>query len=534
MEIRGIHLDLKGCFPRYEYLEEIIGRLAYYKINTLLIEYEDKFRYEKHPEISHPLSLSKERVKNLIQIAEKHHIQLIPLVQCLGHVQYILKHKKYAYLRELEDDVSQYCPSNPDTFKLYTDFLEEILPLHKNSNYFHIGADETRLLGKCSRCKEIARKKGEIGLYIEYIKKVCAYLLDKGKIPILWDDIITRSKNIEHSVDLPKETTIMYWDYGAEDEKTNYLLWEGKRISKRWLKKFYKDKFISYPSSFSGFIEDIPIDIVIKYKKYWNKEKFPLYINSFPFVKLIQEKGYRVIGASACAGDIDHFLFMPDFNHRIRNIRTWAKRIKEEDGLGVITTTWARASSFAPPKAPFEILWYGIVASAEYYWSADLSNMEDFDRRFNHRFFGMNNSDITDGIFLLDISKDEIYENYAGYVVERFEKLSNKIKRNNLSFKYLSLASEIIHYKRLKKSIFNKFVTYSYEKIEKKTLDKSRLTEILNWIVEMEKKLERLKEKTKKILSLTMPECEVEEKVNSLFKLDEEEIKKLIKLLKKD
>lgn len=47
LSIRGVHFDLKKQMPTFDYLKETIKRLSQYKINAILMEYEDKFPYLK-------------------------------------------------------------------------------------------------------------------------------------------------------------------------------------------------------------------------------------------------------------------------------------------------------------------------------------------------------------------------------------------------------------------------------------------------------------------------------------------------------
>ena len=86
--------------PKLNYLKEVIKTLSEYKINTLVIEYGDKFAYEKHPALNHKESFSKDEIRELIDFANRHYIEIIPLLQSLGHLDYLLVHKEYVHLKE--------------------------------------------------------------------------------------------------------------------------------------------------------------------------------------------------------------------------------------------------------------------------------------------------------------------------------------------------------------------------------------------------------------------------------------------------
>jgi len=236
LAVRGVHFDFRmECLrPRFDYLKKAIKTLARYKINTILWEYEDKFPYEKHPTISSPVAFSKEEIKELLALARKYHIQVIPLLQSLGHVDYILQHAEYAHLREDKNNISQYCPLKPDSFNLFKELCTELLPFHKDTPYFHAGADEARLLGRCPKCKKRTKKEGEFALYRDYMNKVFEFLQQQGKIPLIWGDMLLNTKaNIDT---FPKRVQIMDWDYEVtESQKITSVDFLQKHGFKVWV-----------------------------------------------------------------------------------------------------------------------------------------------------------------------------------------------------------------------------------------------------------------------------------------------------------
>ena len=148
MKFRGVHLNLEKYMPTFEKIKELIIKFASYKINSFVIEYDDRFPWEKHPAISHPEAYSKEQIKELISIAAKNFIEIIPLLDSLGHAQQYLKHNTYSYLKELPDRIDEMCPSNPKTLKFIKELWSEVLEIHKSSKYVHISGDEVFRMGE--------------------------------------------------------------------------------------------------------------------------------------------------------------------------------------------------------------------------------------------------------------------------------------------------------------------------------------------------------------------------------------------------
>ncbi|WP_173112862.1 hypothetical protein [Paenibacillus qinlingensis] len=77
------------------YVKETIERLAHLRINTLLIEYEDQFPYQNLPYIHHPNGFTQQDIREMLATAEQFGMEVIPFIQSLGHVDFVLKHDAY-------------------------------------------------------------------------------------------------------------------------------------------------------------------------------------------------------------------------------------------------------------------------------------------------------------------------------------------------------------------------------------------------------------------------------------------------------
>ena len=193
-------------------LRKFAEELADFGLNTLIMEWEGTYPFTKHAAISNRYAYTRNEVKSFISYCSKLGIEVIPLHQCFGHTEYILRHSRYAHLRESSTDISQICPLKAEeAHKLFSETFSDMASLHP-SNYFHIGGDETMLLGHCSRCADYVKKLGKSRLFVDYMKMICEIVLDLGKRPILWADIILRYP--EAVSRLPKEAIFIDWNYG--------------------------------------------------------------------------------------------------------------------------------------------------------------------------------------------------------------------------------------------------------------------------------------------------------------------------------
>ena len=87
------------------------AQLADYKINMLIWEWEDKFAYPSHPEIGTPGTFSMDEMQAFTRYARQYHVQIVPLVQGLGHVSFLLKWPQHAHLREIPASNWEFCPA---------------------------------------------------------------------------------------------------------------------------------------------------------------------------------------------------------------------------------------------------------------------------------------------------------------------------------------------------------------------------------------------------------------------------------------
>lgn len=213
-KVKGFHLDLRIQVMTPMALHQLVDEISVIGLNTLVMEYEATFPYKNHPLLSNQLSYTEKEIVTFLKYCQTKNIEVIPLKQCFGHVEYILRHEKYAHLRENNLEISQVCPlKEKDAKLLFEELFEEMASKH-TSKYFHIGGDETYLLGSCKSCQSKVLKTSKSKLYVDYIKMICGILKKLKKTPVMWADIIL--KYPEAVTQLPKDTIFIDWNYGWE------------------------------------------------------------------------------------------------------------------------------------------------------------------------------------------------------------------------------------------------------------------------------------------------------------------------------
>jgi hypothetical protein len=224
LPIRWVHIFIPGKemlpFAR-RYMRDFLLR---YKFNGMIMEMGGGVRLDRHPEISvgwrrtvsewyaHgdtiwrigegiPLGtanrfaaslhfgvgggayIEKSDLQALITLADKYGLEIIPEVQSLTHSYYLLSAH-----RELAEDPDMtwpdsYCPSNPDSYKLLFDVMDEYIDVI-HPKRVSIGHDEWRAGAFCPRCR--GKDPGE--LYAQDVLRIFHHLQQKGIETWMWGD----------------------------------------------------------------------------------------------------------------------------------------------------------------------------------------------------------------------------------------------------------------------------------------------------------------------------------------------------------
>ena len=411
LRTRGLFLNLAPDLrwyagsqtPTLDYLKGLLRTLSEVKINTLILEYGDKFPYRKHAALNNPEVFSIDDIRELVEYARRRHIRIIPLLQCLGHLDYVLVHPEYAHLKEGGEEGRQVCPLNPRSFELFTDLAEELLDAHPHAKYFHVGGDETRELGACPRCAKEVERAGPGPLYVNHVSRICTWVKERGKTPIVWDDMLCAHP--EALDGLAGDATIMYWDYRTALEKNPMLIarpgghgavydqaWDG--VGRERLTELQQAVLRQWQARGVNLESELSEEFLPAYGAYLGEE-FPKYIRPFPYLEFYLDKGLEVIGAPSVLGCGLGYI-LPDPLLAAANTFLFSRRLAECGCEGIVTTWWTSEA------IPFEVCWYATICAAESAWNPAPFSQGSFNPRFCRQFFGVENCDIAEAVFLLN------------------------------------------------------------------------------------------------------------------------------------
>lgn len=97
--LKIVHLDLKGAPPKLSYYAEFFPFLKKLGASGVLIEYEDMFPYLSI-DASANNAYTRGEIETILKLANESSLEVIPLIQTFGHLEFLLKLQKYKHLRE--------------------------------------------------------------------------------------------------------------------------------------------------------------------------------------------------------------------------------------------------------------------------------------------------------------------------------------------------------------------------------------------------------------------------------------------------
>ena len=336
---RPIHWDVKHHMEKEEYYYQLLDQLARQKINGVIVEFEDKLKYESRPEVGSKDGFSIQQWIDLSNYAAERHISINPLVQGLGHASFILKHEKNFHLRDDPESDWAFNPLDPETYELQFDLYRDAIRATPHGKFLHVGGDEVETTGRGSGISKLE-------LNLIWLNKVSAFAEEQGRTPIFWDD-------------MPLKQAGVYYPMFDKD------------ISPAEVDEIWEDN----SSKLTKFVDQFPKNLIYMRWNYSSPETY----GNVKAMDWFSSQGFEVMGATAGQ---TRFKLMPQNESNIDPIRSFALSSIEKNFRGLLLTLWDDDSPH------FELYKRGIAAFAEYSWAGDTRSKEEFKQAFRHRHFG--------------------------------------------------------------------------------------------------------------------------------------------------
>jgi len=352
LSYRAIQLDLKHHMEKTDYYYELIDKLAFYKINAIIVEVEDKIAYKRQPSVASADALSIDEWKKLSKYAKDRFVEISPLVQGLGHASFILKHDEYRYLRDDPSSDWAFNPLLPESYRVQFDLYLDALEAFPHGDYLHVGGDEVHTTGRGSGMDETE-------LQLTWLNKVCKFAEENDRIPIFWDDMPIKNADL-------------------------YSPMFNTSLSLNEVEKLWRQN----ENNLEDYLDMFPENCI--YMR-WNYSH-PQAEGNIKAMEWFKENDLQVMGATAGQ---TRWKLMPQNESNMENIRSFANisigmvdansfgfDTDDKEVNGLLLTLWDDDSPH------FELYMRGILAFAEYSWSGDRRSKEEIKAAYRHREYG--------------------------------------------------------------------------------------------------------------------------------------------------
>ncbi len=188
-------LEIGGAMEYKRHMEISEGWVEYCKIFD---EYNGKTEHVQrsyifpknaiHSDNGEGEYLTYEELAEIVDYCRERHIEIIPEVPSLCHVDYLLFN--HPELAEDPDEPlpNNACPSNEEYRKIICDILDEVIEVFKPKR-INICHDEAYVYGICPKCRE----KNPTQLFADDILRMYEYLKSKGVGTMIWGDKILKT-----------------------------------------------------------------------------------------------------------------------------------------------------------------------------------------------------------------------------------------------------------------------------------------------------------------------------------------------------
>ncbi len=216
LSMRGYHEDYgRDQLPTMADHKFMIRCLAQYKMDTFMFYIEpDHFVYKFDPNISPTYDrFTILEIRELVAYARRYYVQIIPVVELLGHCEMLLSNEKYKPIGEMPLYGSDLCPTSEETWQITAKIIDELAPAF-DAQYFHAGLDESFGIGQ-GRSADAVKKVGIAKVFADWYNRLNQQIRKHGQTMMMYGDIVMNHPEILTMLD--KDIVLMSWDYIPRD-----------------------------------------------------------------------------------------------------------------------------------------------------------------------------------------------------------------------------------------------------------------------------------------------------------------------------
>lgn len=283
---RAVHLDLKGHPPTFPRLLTLLDTFAALRYNVILVEWEDTFPWAVDPRFRSETAYTEGEVAAFCEKAQNLGIELIPLVQTLGHMENFLSAPERSGLRENPEAADVLNPLADGARGFVLSLLDDVLRLMPNTRRFHLGGDEAWTFGSHPQTKAYIETHSAATLFLHHMEPLMDHVAEKRIRPILWHDMLIHFED-EVLKTFASKCDLVVWGYRGHPDET------------------------------------------------------PHHFNS-KYTQRFSELGFTLWAGTAFKGADGGECDLPDLQERRLNAEAWLEIVQRHGMTGIIATGWSR------------------------------------------------------------------------------------------------------------------------------------------------------------------------------------------------
>ena len=216
-ERTGIMLDCaRNGVPKTEAVKRFVPIMAVLGYDYLELYTEDCMEVKGEPQFGYARGkYALNEIRELDKYCEGYGIELTPCIQTLAHLSRIFMHyKEYASVVRDKNDVL--LVGEERTYELIENIVKSCSEAF-SSRIINIGMDEAFDLG-AGRYFDKHGYESKSDIMRKHLKRVVEICKKYGFSPSLWGDMFYRDKNEINGEDVPKNVSLIYWNYLSDKE----------------------------------------------------------------------------------------------------------------------------------------------------------------------------------------------------------------------------------------------------------------------------------------------------------------------------
>ncbi|ULT90006.1 hypothetical protein L3Y34_008415 [Caenorhabditis briggsae] len=255
-----IHFDLKGAPPKVDYFLEMLRLIAKGGATGILLEWEDMFPWTgKLEQFKNTDAYSDDDVDSILNEAKNLKLDVIPLVQTFGHLEWILKYEEMRKFRENDAYPQVLCLGNEEGVEYVKEMIRQVVKKHSKYGipFFHIGADEAFEFGVCQESLDWIKKNGKTGgkqlLALAHLKAIAEFAkqeINADAQILAWHDMLKDfDPRLIKNLELGQIVQPVVWDYSENIITLNDYIFStlADNFPTMWASSAYKGA--NYPSA---------------------------------------------------------------------------------------------------------------------------------------------------------------------------------------------------------------------------------------------------------------------------------------------